>query len=128
MTTTTTVRIFDNTAAGRAAHLATLDANTVRAVRLALTSGHDAWLDAYAADRAQFVKDSRNRWKGSKRAEYRRRLFAFQHGVCLKCGGLMDIDAEVGTDTRAEWGHMMTARRYSNTRSGFRWGNVGLHG
>lgn len=109
-----------------ASHDSNVTASVARAIREALESGHDEWLRAYAADETRFTADTRNRWKGSKRAEYRRRLFAFQHGICLKCGEGMDLSAEVGHPERAEWGHMMTARRYGSERAGFRWGNVGM--
>lgn len=88
---------------------------------------HDAWLIAYAGDRAAFMRDTRDTFgNGSKRAEYRRRLFAWQGGACVLCGDQMELDLTPGEDMRAEWSHMMTARRYSDVRAGFRWGNLTL--
>lgn len=86
-----------------------------------------AWLDQYAADKAAYAADTRDKFgNGGKRAEYRRRLFAFQHGVCVKCGGTMSLEAAPGTDERAEWSHLRTARRFGSVRAGFRWGNLTL--
>ena len=111
---------------------------------LRLNLDTDAALDAYAADRAQYARDLRDTFaNGGERRTRRARLFAWQGGVCVKCGEEMSLDAPVGDDTRAEWAHLRTARRYccpdvhcpgihahgegySVPRAGFRWGNLTL--